>query len=101
MYPIPRIDDFMDLLVGACAFSNTDLQSGYHQIHVKSKDIPKTVFKTRYDHYKYSMMSIGVINALVVFMEYLNRIFHPYLYQFVIVFIDDILIYSMTDEEHT
>src|ERR1044072_4757161 len=99
-YPLPRIDDLMDQLVGACVFSKIDLRSGYHQIRVKSEDIQKTAFRTRYGHYEYSVMSFGVTNAPGVFMEYMNRIFHPYHDKFTVVFIDDILIYSKSDEEH-
>jgi len=99
-YPLPRIDDLMDQLVGAEVFSKIDWRSGYHQIRVKARDVSKTVFRTRFGHYEYSGMAFGVTNAPGGFMEYMNRIFHPYLDQFVVVFIDDILVYSKSEEEH-
>jgi len=99
-YPLPRIDDLMDQLVGAHMFSKIDLRSGYHQIKVKNEDMQKTAFRTRYGHYEYTVMPFGVTNASGVFMEYMNRIFHAYLDRFVVVFIDDILIYSKFEEEH-
>lgn len=99
-YPLLRIDDLMDQLVGARVFSKIDLRSGYHQIEVKDEDIQKTTFRTRYGHYEYSMMPFGVTSTPGVFMEYMNRIFHAYLGRFVVVFIDDILIYSKSEEEH-
>ena len=77
-----------------------NLRSGYHQIRVKAEDISKTAFKTRCGHYEYSVMPFGVTNVLSVFMEYMNRIFHPYLDQFVVVFTDDILVNSKSEEEH-
>jgi len=99
-YPLPRIDDLMDQLVGARVFSKIDLRSGYHQIKVKDEDMQKTAFRTQYGHYEYKVMLFGVTNAPGVFMEYMNRIFHAYLDKFVVVFIDDILIYSKNEEEH-
>jgi len=99
-YPLPSIDDLMDQLVGAEVFSKIDLRLGYHQIRVKAEDISKTAFQMRYGHYEYSVMPFGVSNAPGVFMEYMNRTFHPFLDRFVVVFIDDILVYSKSEEEH-
>lgn len=99
-YPLSSIDDLMDQLVGACVFSKIDLCSGYHQIRVKLEDILKTAFRTRYVRYEYSVMTFGVFNAPGVFMDYMNRIFHSYLYHFVVVLINDILIFLKSDEAH-
>jgi len=99
-YPLPRIDDLMDQLHGSLVFSKIDLRSGYHQILVKADDVQKTVFRSRYGHYEYVVMPFGVTNAPTVFMDYMNRIFRPFLDKFVVVFINDILIYSRTQEEH-
>jgi len=99
-YPLPRIGDLMDQLVGARVLSKIDLRSGYHQIKVKDEDMQKTAFRTHYGHYEYIVMTFGVTNAPGVFMEYMNRIFHTYLDHLVVVFIDDILIYSKSEEEH-
>ena len=93
-YPLPRINDSMDQLVGACVFNKIDLRSGYHHIRVKPDDIPRTAFRTRYGHYEYTMMMFGVFNVPGVFMKYINRTFHSYMDKFVVVFINDILIYS-------
>ena len=99
-YPLPRIDDLFDQLQGVCVFSKIDLQSGYHQLRVKSENIPKIAFQTRYGHYEFLVMPFGLTNALAAFMDLMNRVFKLYLDQFVVVFVDDILMYSKSREEH-
>lgn len=99
-YPLPRIEDLFDQLKGAKVFSKIDLQSGYNQIRVREQDIKKTAFSTRYGHYEFKVMSFGLTNAPACFMETMNNMFHPYLDNFVVVFIDDILIFSKTEEDH-
>ncbi|GJT74632.1 putative nucleotidyltransferase, ribonuclease H [Tanacetum coccineum] len=100
-YPLPRIDDLFDQLQGSSVYSKIDLRSGYHQLRVRDEDIPKTAFRTRYGPITvFQVMPFGLTNAPAVFMDLMNRVCRPYLDKFVIVFIDDILIYSKTKEEH-
>nr|GFA63574.1 putative reverse transcriptase domain-containing protein [Tanacetum cinerariifolium] len=99
-YPLPRIDDLFDQLQGSSVYSKIDLRSGYHQLRVRDEDIPKTAFRTRYGHYGFQVMSFGLTNTPAVFMDLMNRVCKPYLDKFVIVIIDDILIYSRNKEEH-
>jgi hypothetical protein len=99
-YPLPRIDIMFDQLAGAQVFSKIDLCSVYHQIKIRVEDVPKTAFTIRYDLFEYLVMSFGLMNALAHFMYLMNSIFMPELDKFVVVFIDDILIYSRSMEEH-
>ncbi|GKA67288.1 putative reverse transcriptase domain-containing protein [Tanacetum coccineum] len=99
-YPLPRIDDLFDQLRGACPFLKIDFRSGYHQLRVHEDAIPKTAFRTRYRHFESTVMPFGLTNAPTVFMDLMNRVCKPYLGRFVIVFIDDILAYSKSKEEH-
>ena len=99
-YPLPRIDDLFDQLRGATVFSKIDLRFGYHQVRIKDEDIFKTNFRIQYGHYKFVVMPFRLTNSPVVFMCLMNNVMHTYLDKFVVVFIDDILIYSKTKEEH-
>ena len=99
-YPFPRIDDLFDQLQGACVFSKIDLRFGYHQLRVRWEVVPKTAFGTRYGHYEFLVMPFGLTNAPTAFMDLMNRVFKSYLYQFLVVFIDDILVYSNSREEN-
>nr|GEZ82437.1 putative reverse transcriptase domain-containing protein [Tanacetum cinerariifolium] len=99
-YPLPEIDDLFDQLQGSSIYSKVDLRSVYHQLRVREQDVLKTAFRTRYGHYEFQVMPIGLTNASAVFMDVMNRVCKPYLDNFVIVFIDDILIYSKDEKEH-
>ena len=100
-YPLQRIDDLFDQLQGTSVFFKIDLRSSYHQLRIKESDVSKTIFRTRYGHYEFLVMPFELTNASAAFMDLMNRVFHPYLDQFVIVFIDNILVYSRNTEEHT
>jgi hypothetical protein len=99
-YPLPRIEDLFDQLRGANVFSKIDLRSGYHQLRIRPSDIPKTTFITKYGLYEFTVMSFGLTNALTYFMYLMNSMFMDYLDMLVVVFIDDILVYSQSEQEH-
>ena len=99
-YPLPRIDNLFDQLRGVRVYSKIDLRTGYHQLRVRDTDIPKAAFRTCYGHFKFTVMPFGYTNALATFMDLVHRVFQPYLDQFVVVFVDDILIYSQLEGEH-
>jgi hypothetical protein len=99
-YPLPKIEDLFDQLNGAKMFSKIDLRTGYHQLKVRESDIPKTSFTTRYGLFEYTVMSFGLTNIPTYFMNLMNKVFMKFLDKFVVVFIDDILVYSKTKEEH-
>ena len=99
-YPLPTINDFLDQLKGARVYSKIDLHTGYHQLRVREADILKTTFRTRYGHFKFTVMPFGLMNVPAGFMDLMHRVFQPYLDQFVMVFVDNILIYSQFEEEH-
>jgi hypothetical protein len=99
-YPLPRIDDLFDQLKVACVFSKIDLRSGYHQLKIRATDIPQIAFITRYGLFEHTVMSFGLTNAPAYFMYLMNKVFMEYLDKFVVVFIDNILIFSKNEEEH-
>ena len=99
-YPFPRIENLFDQLKGAGVFSKIDLRSGYYQLRVKDVDVSKTAYRTRYGHYEFLVMPFGLTNAPAAFMDLMNRVYRPYLDQFVVVFIDNILVYSRDEQEH-
>nr|GEZ92995.1 putative reverse transcriptase domain-containing protein [Tanacetum cinerariifolium] len=99
-YPLPRIDDLFDQFQGSSVYSKIDLRPGYHQLRVREEDFLKTAFRERYGHYEFQVMPFGLTNAPAVFMDLMNQVYKPYLDKFMIVFIDDILIYSKDEKEH-
>ena len=99
-YPLPRIDDLFDQLNGALFFTKIDLHKGFHQLRVKEADIPKTTFRTRYGLFEFLLIPFGVTNAPAYFIDLMHQIFSPFLDKFVVIFVDNILIYSKTEQEH-
>jgi hypothetical protein len=99
-YPLPRIEDLFDQIRGAKVFSKIDLRSGYHQLKIRMEDIPKTAFTSRYGLYEFTVMSFGLTNAPAYFMYLMNKVFMEYLDKFFMIFIDDILVFSRSEEEH-
>ena len=99
-YPLPHIDELFDHLQGSAVYSKLDLRQGYYQLKIREADIPKTAFNSRYGHFEFVVMPFGLTNAPAAFMDLMHRIFQPYLDCFVVIFIDDILVYSKTKEEH-
>jgi hypothetical protein len=99
-YPLPQIEDLFDQMKGDKIFLNIDLRSGYHQLKIRAEDVPKTTLTTRYGLYEFLVMSFGLTNAPAYFMNLMNKVFMEYLDQFVVVFIDDILVYSLNEETH-
>ena len=99
-YLLPRIDDLFDQLKGASIFSKIDLRSRYHRLRIKYVDVHKTAFRMQYGHYEFLVMSFGLKKAPIAFMDLMNRVFQPYVDQFFVVFIDDILVYSKDRENH-
>jgi hypothetical protein len=99
-YPLPRIEDLFDQMKRASIFLKIDLRSGYHQLKIRELNIPKTAFRTWYGLYEYTVMSFGLTNAPAYFIYLMNKVFMEYLDKFVVVFIDNILIFSKTEEEH-
>jgi hypothetical protein len=99
-YTIPRIDDLLDAVSGSKYFTSLDLTSGYHQILISEKDRPKTAFRTPFGHFQFKVLIEGLMNAPATFQTAMNSVFHPYLQKFIVVYLDDILIYSRTEEEH-
>ena len=97
---MPRIDDLFDQLRGAHVYSKIDLHTGYHRLRVREADIPKIAFRTWYGHFEFTVMPFGLMNAPTTFMDLMHRVFLPYLDQFMVVFINDVFIYSKTEEEH-